>query len=134
MAVWNKYPRRWLGMKLIFICQPVRFCNKPVSLAQNLESYILSQEPREFTQKLEEWLPIKGNWSICWQATMDGWESTAFHSNCDGKIPTLTVVKVVQNNKIYVFGGYSTVTWAVSSKNLIIMLSYNVIQGYISIF
>ena len=84
----------------------------------------MSQEPRKFTQKLEEWLPEKGKWSICWRATRDGWEKIAFHTNCDGKIPTLTVVKVVKNNKTYVFGGYSTESWAGSSKNLIIILSY----------
>jgi hypothetical protein len=77
----------------------------------------LSQEHRKYAQKLDEWLPEKGNWNICWRATRDGWESAVFHSKCDGKIPTLTVVKVVKNNRTYVFGGYSTVTWAGSSKN-----------------
>ncbi len=86
-------------------------------LEKILESYILSSEPMELKQKLIEWLPEKGNWSICWQATMDGWGSGVFHSKCDGKIPTLTVVKVVKNDKKYVFGGYATQLWAGSRKN-----------------
>ena len=85
---------------------------KKLFLEQISASYILSSEPLELIQKLVEWLPEKGNWNICWRATMDGWGSAVFHSKCDGKIPTLTVVKVVNNNKKYVFGGYATKSWA----------------------
>ena len=79
---------------------------------QTFESNILSSEPLNFTQQLEEWLPKTGMWSICWRATKDGWESDVFHSKCDDKIPTLTIVKVVKNNKRYVFGGYAMESWA----------------------
>ena len=34
-----------------------------------------------------------------------------FHSNCDGKKPTLTIVQVIKNKKTYVFGGYATKIW-----------------------
>ena len=44
---------------------------------------------------------------LCWRATRDGWSASTFHSNCDNKKPTVTVVKVDQ----YVFGGYATESW-----------------------
>ena len=68
----------------------------------------------KFDYKLIEWLPTgsgTGNWSICWRATKDGWNASIFHSNCDGKKPTLTIVQVVKNKKTYVFGGYATESW-----------------------
>ena len=74
-------------------------------------STILLHEPVHFDNKLAEWLPITGNWSICWRATKDGWAGSKFHSNCDGKKPTLTIVQVVKSNKTYVFGGYATEIW-----------------------
>ena len=77
-------------------------------------SEILKNEPVEFHYKLGEWLPTgnaTGDWSICWRATRDGWAGSVFHSNCDGKKPTLTIVQVVRNNKTYVFGGYATEIW-----------------------
>ena len=77
-------------------------------------SEILKNEPTEFDIKLGEWLPTgngEGNWNICWRATGDGWAASKFHSKCDGKKPTLTIVQVVNNNKTYVFGGYATEVW-----------------------
>ena len=44
---------------------------------------------------------------LCWRATRDGWSSSTFHSNCDNKKPTVTIVKVGQ----YLFGGYATESW-----------------------
>ena len=49
----------------------------------------------------------------CWHATTDGWAASTFHSNCDGKGPTVTIIKVDN----YTFGGYSDVSW--SSKYIL---------------
>ena len=43
----------------------------------------------------------------CWHAKTDGWNSSTFHSNCDGKGPTVTIIEV---NK-YIFGGYIDKSW-----------------------
>jgi len=43
----------------------------------------------------------------CWHATTDGWASTTFHSNCDGKGPTVTIIQVND----HIFGGYADVSW-----------------------
>ena len=75
------------------------------------ESEILRDEPLKFAQKLAEWLPKAEKWSVCWRGTRDGMKSSKFHSRCDQKKPTLTIVKVIENNKNLVFGGYATESW-----------------------
>ena len=42
---------------------------------------------------------------LLYRATRDGFTHSAFHSNCDGKANTITIVK---NNLNYVFGGYAS--------------------------
>ena len=72
----------------------------------------------EFTKQLEKWLNTTRKFSICWRRTRDGSESAVFHLRCDGKYPTLTIVKVINNNKSLIFGGYATKSWT-GSKNLL---------------
>ncbi len=76
------------------------------SLAEPLvfESTILSLNDNDI---LKSW--IGGNFTakLCWRATRDGWLASTFHSNCDYKKPTVTIVKVGQ----YVFGGYANESW-----------------------
>ena len=43
----------------------------------------------------------------CWHAKTDGWAASTFHSNCDGRGPTVTIIKV----NSYIFGGYTDVSW-----------------------
>ncbi len=74
-------------------------------------SEILRDEPLNFTKQLAEWLPMAKNWSVCWRRTRDGMTGSAFHSKCKMKKPTLTIVKVIKNNKNLVFGGYTTESW-----------------------
>ena len=44
----------------------------------------------------------------CWRAKTDGWVASTFHSNCDGKGPTVTIIQVGR----YIFGGYTDVSWS----------------------
>ena len=44
----------------------------------------------------------------CWQGKTDGWASSTFHSKCDGKGPTVTIVQVGS----YIFGGYTDKSWS----------------------
>ena len=44
----------------------------------------------------------------CWHAMTDGWAASTFHSNCDGRGPTVTIIKVNE----YIFGGYTDVSWS----------------------
>ncbi|CAH3162089.1 unnamed protein product, partial [Pocillopora meandrina] len=47
-------------------------------------------------------------WKRCWRASVDGWASTTFHSLCDSKGPTVTIVRVGK----YIFGGYTSLSWS----------------------
>ena len=44
----------------------------------------------------------------CWHAKTDGWAASTFHSNCDGRGPTVTIIKVSD----HIFGGYTDVSWS----------------------
>ena len=43
----------------------------------------------------------------CWHAKTDGSTASTFHSNCDGKGPTVTIIQ----SGDYIFGGYTDVSW-----------------------
>ena len=84
-------------------------------LVHTFDSKILRRE-LSFQQQLGKWLPKTGNWIICWQATKHGIKSNIFHNLCDGKIPTLTIVKVAKSDKMLIFGGYANATWGGEGK------------------
>jgi BTB/POZ domain-containing protein KCTD9 len=48
------------------------------------------------------------NGLLLYRATRDGFTVQAFHSKCDGKGNTITIIK---NNLNYVFGGYASSAW-----------------------
>ena len=70
------------------------------------ESGILSGEIY-YNQLLKSWIGGNFTTKLCWCATRDGWSSSTFHSKCDNKKPTVTLVKVGS----YIFGGYATESW-----------------------
>ena len=51
--------------------------------------------------------PGRGRFVRCWHAKTDGSAASTFHSNCDGKGPTVTIIK----SGSYIFGGYTDVSW-----------------------
>ena len=53
----------------------------------------------------------------CWHAETDGSAASTFHSNCDGKGPTVTIIKFGQ----YIFGGYTDMSWKSTYIFLIII-------------
>ena len=46
--------------------------------------------------------------TLLYRASRDGWNASDFHSKCDNKGPTLTVIKCTGG---YVFGGYAHAAW-----------------------
>ncbi|XP_068752406.1 uncharacterized protein [Montipora capricornis] len=50
---------------------------------------------------------IRSRFRRCWHAPSQGWNSSTFHSLCDAKGPTVTIIRV--NNSI--FGGYTDKSW-----------------------
>ncbi|XP_066022523.1 uncharacterized protein [Pocillopora verrucosa] len=74
-------------------------------------SNILSKNESYLAFLLEFLIPAVGNdshWLLCYRASLHGWNGRDFHTRCDGKKNTVTVIKKDQ----YVFGGYSDVSWA----------------------
>ncbi|KAL9963127.1 hypothetical protein ACROYT_G032302 [Oculina patagonica] len=61
---------------------------------------------------LEPVVQSNSQWKLCWRASVDGWAGTAFHTNCDDKGPTVTIIRVGK----YIFGGYTGTSWTGSSS------------------
>ncbi|XP_068687634.1 uncharacterized protein [Montipora foliosa] len=70
------------------------------------ESDILNAEHR---QALNDMLPYSsGQWRLLFKASRDGFKAKDFHSKCDGKGPTVTVVK----SGSFIFGGFTAQPWS----------------------
>ena len=77
-----------------------------------LEESAIVGENRNYLRILTSWLsPVVQSsnsfWKRCWRASVDGWAASTFHSRCDGKGPTVTIIRVGR----YIFGGYTSVSW-----------------------
>ena len=49
------------------------------------------------------------DWKLIYRGTRDGFAASTFHSLCDDKGPTITLIKSVGD---CIFGGYSDVSWS----------------------
>ncbi|KAL9649988.1 hypothetical protein ABK040_003106 [Willaertia magna] len=59
--------------------------------------------------QLNAWIGnCKQEWNLLWQGTRDGFNANIFHTNCDNKGPTITIVKTTCGS---IFGGYTSVNW-----------------------
>ena len=75
-----------------------------------ISSTILSKNASHVTHLLNFLGPSVGDdshWKLCYRASLHGWEASAFHSRCDGKENTVTIIESNQ----YVFGGYNDAPW-----------------------
>ena len=50
-------------------------------------------------------------WQLCFRASENSYSASAFHTACDNKGPTVTLVRVGDN----VFGGYTDKSWKLSA-------------------
>ena len=93
-----------------FIAGMVVSCLPPLMLF--LDSVVLSAVPLPildvFTSLLSEALPAVRRCRLLFCSSRDGATAAAFHSRCDRKGPTLTLIKDTGGN---VFGGYAAVEW-----------------------
>ncbi len=69
------------------------------------ESEILTND--ENRGMLKSWLPSGSKWSLLFRASGDGFAAKTFHSRCDKKGATVTIVKSGDN----IFGGFTEVSW-----------------------
>ena len=92
---------------------PPHRCAPPSFLDALSSSSILDSHGRKYHFKLISYLdPVlqttgRSRFVRCWHAKTDGWAASTFHSNCDGKGPTVTIVQVGS----YIFGGYIDKSW-----------------------
>ena len=75
-----------------------------------MNSTILSKN-NSYSAHLRKFLEhVAGNnsrWFICYRASTNGWEDSTFHSNCDGKSNTVTIIE----SGNHVFGGFTDIPW-----------------------
>ena len=78
-----------------------------------LSNSVILGKSNKYLTALSIWLqPVaqskSSSWKRCWRASVDGWAASTFHLRCDGKGPTVTIIKVQQ----YIFGGYTSTSWS----------------------
>ena len=83
-----------------------------VDICSDLEDSVIVGNSINYLRILRSWLSpvarsVKSAWKRCWHASVDGWAARTFHSRCDGKGPTVTIIRVGK----YIFGGYTSVSW-----------------------
>ena len=80
---------------------------------------VILNDHQDYLQTLANYLaPVQvpgKTWRRCYRGSEHSFSATSFHSNCDNKGPTVTLVRVNEN----VFGGYADKSWT-SSKNLLL--------------
>ena len=83
-----------------------------VDICSDLEDSVIVGNSGNYLRILRSWLSpvarsVNSAWKRCWRASVDGWAASTFHSRCDGKGPTVTIIRVGR----YIFGGYTSVSW-----------------------
>ncbi|XP_078383091.1 uncharacterized protein LOC144665680 isoform X1 [Oculina patagonica] len=123
----------WEGKKVSFSCKTgywltgslERQCLKNGSwsgyqplctlLALKIQSNIIQSNDFLFSHLSRFLDPVPGShqhWNLCYRASSHGWAASTFHSRCDGKQHTVTIIRKDQ----YVFGGYTDIAWDTSSS------------------
>ncbi|CAH3128269.1 unnamed protein product [Pocillopora meandrina] len=86
------------------------------------ESVILTTEDHRSAPS--DWLPQQdGKWQLLMRASQEGFQAKTFHSKCDDKGPTVTIVKSGNN----IFGGFTETSW---SSNTSVSISKKKIQPH----
>ena len=84
---------------------------KVVRALKVFEKSVILTDRRDFRNVLIRWIPMEfiltGEWRLLFRASRDGFTASAFHSTCDNKGPTITVVRSGAN----IFGGFTENAW-----------------------
>ncbi|KAL9961628.1 hypothetical protein ACROYT_G030610 [Oculina patagonica] len=122
----HTHGQQYEGKRVSFTCNPgyslkgssERHCmangtwtgNQPSCVGMTIHSNII-QDNEFFLSHLNRFMePVPGShshWKLCYRATSHGWSASTFHSYCDGKPHTITIIRKDQ----YVFGGYVDIPW-----------------------
>ena len=89
------------------------FSSRIPVLAKRLADSVILGDNVHHLANLRTWLKAvtqseSSQWKRCWRASVDGWSASTFHSGCDNKGPTVTIVRVGGK---YIFGGYTKLSW-----------------------
>jgi len=81
-----------------------------------IKSAILSDGHAQLATPLLGWLKqvqglIVRNFELLYRASRDGWNAANFHSACDYRGPTVTIIRCTDG---FIFGGFSDVPWTSS--------------------
>ena len=92
---------------------PFLFSSRISVFAEGLNDSVILRDNVHHLANLSTWLkPVaqsqSSKWKRCWRASVDGWAATTFHSGCDNKGPTVTIIRV---GGTYIFGGYTNLSW-----------------------
>lgn len=82
---------------------------KPIDPASRLimtDSTTLNETTKNFVYNTFK--NFHKNATLCYRASTHGWASSTFHTNCNNKGATLTVIKTTTG---HIFGGYTSVSW-----------------------
>ena len=85
------------------------YSNRSIKGSPYFNSLILTPSEDESLYKMAN----KKVKSLLYRGSRDGFGSSAFHSRCDGKSNTVTIILNDQN---HVFGGYTSVAWLSSTS------------------
>ena len=119
MPFWKRTLKPPIGIHIhgiypIIVFYLKHFCDTVfvlLALVIGLNNSVIVGNNSEYLAHLTNWIkPRKSesDWKLCWRASRDGWDSSRFHSLCDEKGPTVTIVKVGK----YIFGGYTSLSWS----------------------
>ncbi|CAH3156512.1 unnamed protein product [Porites evermanni] len=100
-----------------FECELINYASMIRYKIAALRSTIVGNDAN-YLQYLSTWLkPVaqskSSKWKRCWRASVDGWAASTFHSGCDNKGPTVTIIRVGGK---YIFGGYTSLSWGYSCQ------------------
>ena len=81
----------------MFLKRHIEYCF-PLNLSSGLENSVIVGNNKNHLTSLRKWLvPVEQSstsvWKRCWRASVDGWASSTFHSRCNGKGPTVTIIR-----------------------------------------
>ncbi|KAK8812242.1 hypothetical protein WA158_007476 [Blastocystis sp. Blastoise] len=80
-------------------------------------SYIVNSV--ELEKPLIIWLGEKKKWKLLFRASEHEYRASEFHSYCDNKGETVTIIKHIgHNNHINIFGGYTDQHWDCSQRKI----------------
>jgi len=100
--------------KLIFIPNKLINLNeKLVGKFINFDSEIISDEFEHFINICE--FKKDQKWKLLYRASLDGFSASDFHSKCDNKLKTLSIIKTSEQSCLLeksIFGGYTEQSWS----------------------